>query len=86
MTGAPGVDCSTMDHTTQISFRIPTEIADALKAAAVEEGFHKMAPFCRELFLWAVTQHKQVGALLLLLRPELKAPVEARRGVTVSNK
>jgi len=82
----PGVTLrSTMRNEKQISFRIPTELADELQAAAVEEGFHKMAPFCRELFVWAVTQHKQAGALLLLLRPELKARAKPRRGVSVSN-
>jgi hypothetical protein len=69
----------------QISFRVPVEIAEELKAAAGEEGL-KMAPFCRELFVWAVTQHKNAGALLFLLKPELKARGEARRGVVVSNK
>jgi len=74
-----------MKNEKQISFRLPVELADKLKAAAGEEGFHKMAPFCRELFIWAVEQHDRAGALLLLLKPELKARVKPTRGVAVGN-
>jgi hypothetical protein len=58
----------------QISFRVPTEMAEELKAASVEEGFHKVAPFCRDLLAWAWTKHKKAGALILLKRSELKVP------------
>ena len=55
----------------QISFRLPTEMAEEVKAAADRESFHEVAPFARALFKWAFTQYKQAGGLLLLKEPQL---------------
>lgn len=63
-----------MSNRRPISFRVPVEMAEALKAAAVEEGFNQVGPLCRELLKWAFSRYTQAGSLFLLKKSKLEIP------------